>query len=60
MEAIKVKKISKSDRPEYEVLYPYVTPWVECYKVSFKKGELSRPLTLTIAGQIGKVELEFE
>lgn len=63
-----VKQISKPDRPEYEVLYPYVTPWMLCYKVSFRRSDLvsgtgsnrvESPIYLIIAGQLGTLKLQF-
>jgi hypothetical protein len=69
VEAQKVKRISKSSLPEYETLYPYISPWMTCYKVRFSRNDLQKstgstdispPLTLVVAGQLGKLELTFD
>ena len=62
IEADKIKKVSRADKPIFEALYRYLSPWMQGYKVSFKKldGDNSTaPLTLIITGQLGKMELTY-
>jgi len=59
LEAFSVKKVSRGDRPEYEVLYPYISTWMQLYEIRFNKSSTSQPLTLIITGQLGKMELTY-
>jgi cell division protein FtsI/penicillin-binding protein 2 len=69
VDVYKIKKVVRVNQPEYEVLYPYLSNWMQGYEISFARSDLynstnskklSRPFSLIIAGQLGRVELVFD
>ncbi len=69
IQAQKVQRVARSYLAEYEMLYPYISTWMQGYEVFFSRSELYnvlgsrdlfRPFSLLITGQFGKLELTFE
>ncbi|MFC1855041.1 hypothetical protein ACFL2A_00675 [Thermodesulfobacteriota bacterium] len=64
VEAELVKKVPRAKIAEYEILYPYISSWMQTYELNFLRldmaeKKLNRPFSLIITSQLCKLEIKF-